>query len=186
MEASSVASFSKLALDLMHWGAPFSLVQRVLAAAQDEVEHAKICFERSATTGARGLALGRMRLPRRLKLHSLSRLVHEVALDGLFNESLSVEILAQAASDDPVLAGIGRQEQGHATLAWDILLWARRAHPRSARRGLKQALARLGRQRACFARLSKGAAMSRVSEEFYVEAFRQTQLETCLKLRSLD
>ena len=128
-EHASIASFARLALDLIALGAPAALVADAHRAALDEIEHAELAY------GIAGHLLGRAVGP--APLHTpvspavtLASLARESFRDGCYGESVAV-MLAHAAHDvttDTTLraayARIAEDEQRHAELAYRIVAWA--------------------------------------------------------------
>jgi len=111
-EARSIDAFFAVARDLEHLGAPDSLVQRALSAAQDEQRHAEIAADRAGGT----------ELPQRCPLPpvpSRDRFVQQTVLEGCIGEAFAAAVLAEEGE-----AEIARDEAEHAKLAWDIVAWA--------------------------------------------------------------
>ncbi|EDM76271.1 hypothetical protein PPSIR1_07762 [Plesiocystis pacifica SIR-1] len=149
VEHASVASFARSGLELMALGAPPRLVQRALAAAGDEVEHARLCFELAARDGAVAqpgpLPLGRGQ-PRVDPVDVALRLFEE----GCIGETVAAAEAGVAAQlvDDPAareaLETVAADERRHAALAWDSLAWLLREGVRdgASRARLRAALER--------------------------------------------
>jgi hypothetical protein len=129
-EHASIATFHRVALELLALGAPASLIIRVQAAASDEVRHARLCF--GLASGYAGKALG----PGRLDLTelSLSKTLKEVAVaavaEGCMAEALAAQlagVMLEQATDpavQQVLKVIVADECRHAELAWETVHWA--------------------------------------------------------------
>jgi hypothetical protein len=128
-EHASVASFAKLALDLLRHGAPPELLEATHRAAIDEIDHARRSFELAARfDGGAPRGPGPLAVPELLgvSLHDLAR---ETLRDGCVGETLAAARAAREhdTSDDVVeretLAVIARDEESHAELAFRILAW---------------------------------------------------------------
>ena len=135
-EAASVPAFLLLAQELMLLGAPMSLVDAALDAAEDEIRHAQSCAAiASQLCGA--LVVPRIPVtPRRKPLgraDSLIRLAVESWLDGCLNEGGASARAAEAAysAEKPsmrnVLSGVATDEARHAKLGWEVLQFAMQA-----------------------------------------------------------
>ncbi len=130
-EWASVPAFLRLAAELHALGAPGSLVGRALQAARDEIRHVGDCLT---------LAGGRVQLgplpmmaPRTQRRREwLSLIAEESELDGVIGEGSAargLEELASSCRNDHVarrLARMAGEENAHATLAKDVVSWARR------------------------------------------------------------
>jgi hypothetical protein len=82
-EHASIASFARLALDLMAFGAPPDLIEDAHRAALDEIRHARICF------GLAGGKEGPGPLVTPPGVTSLAELVRETIREGCVNETLA-------------------------------------------------------------------------------------------------
>jgi hypothetical protein len=132
MEHAAIASLGRFALELMAFGADPGLLTAALRAAQDEVQHAKLCFGLARAFGHRPVepsvfAFGDATVP---LAKTLAELAERTAIEGAVEETLGVMALGDelAHSDDPaerrVLRKIIMDEQRHALLAWRVLAWA--------------------------------------------------------------
>ena len=147
-EHASIAAFSKVALELLALGAPPALVAGCQRAALQEVRHAQLCFAVASAYAGRPLAPGP--LPEALSgdAPDLARLARESLLDGCVGEGLTAETarLGAESARDPevarVLRVLGRDEAGHAALAWAIVEWAVERGGEALRRALVDALRR--------------------------------------------
>lgn len=149
-EYASVASFAELALQLMAFGAPATLVARCHRAALDEIGHAAT----ADALGGRAVApfapvphlLGR-RIGQRCRTRraQVVRLALDSYRDGWLNEGLAaarLEVRAATATDPDERAALERvaaDERGHADLARDIVLWCFDLQPRGVGRALARA-----------------------------------------------
>jgi hypothetical protein len=132
-ECASVPAFLQLAAELLAHDAPDALVERALAAAEDEMRHAFLCADvASRYLGVRVVptlpdAPGR---PPLTGTAGLVRLATESWLDGCLGEGVAASRAARAAqlATDPAGQGARRtiacDEARHAELAWSILCWA--------------------------------------------------------------
>jgi len=132
-EHASVASFGRVALELMALGAPPDLLMATQAAAMDEIRHAKAFF--GLASQAAGLGPGAIPM-QAIEL----RTTPAAFLDALLREACVNETLAaaealaaaQACQDShvkAVLAEVARDESRHAALAWRTLRWLLEQHP---------------------------------------------------------
>ena len=133
MECASVPAFHQLAADLLEHGAPLSVVERALDAADDEMRHAILCASLASRHLGRVVrptlpaAEGR---PALVGLPGLARLATESWLDGCLAEGFAAAHAAAAAaqaSDPEARAAqclIARDEARHAELAWSVLAFA--------------------------------------------------------------
>jgi len=129
MEHASVASFGRVALELLRHGAPADLVARCHEAALDEVRHAQLANGLVAAMTGAPEGPGALPLPPMLPLATdLADIAAAVVREGCIGETLaSVEAAARlrhargAAAD--VLATIVDDEARHAALAWATLRW---------------------------------------------------------------
>ena len=143
-EHASVASFSKLALELIAFGAPADLVSGALRAALDEVDHASTGFALAAAYGGSARAPNAFDAVREAPLAlSLVELVDAAIREGCVGETIASFVVAaeeEAARDSAVssaLARIADDEARHAELSWRIVAWALSAgdaHVRDAAR----------------------------------------------------
>jgi len=128
MEHASIASFARLALDLMAHGAPARLLEGVAAAMADEVRHAQAAY--ALASGADGaVGPGPLAVPTPA-VPSLVELATATVRDGVVNESLAAAVAAArlASATDPAVVAALRavvdDEARHAALAWQIVAWA--------------------------------------------------------------
>ena len=129
-EHASVAAFSKVALDLMRFGAPPELLARTHQAAIDEVRHAQLGFALASAFAQEPVGAGVYPLERLPLAQDLIQLALEAALEGCIGETLA-SMLAHEGSEratDPALKGVLRtiasDEQQHSLLAWSTVRWA--------------------------------------------------------------
>lgn len=145
-EHASVASFARVALELMAHGAPPALIAAAHRAARDEVEHARLCFALASrfageTTGPGPLPLGDS-VP---LTPSLAALAAATVAEGCIGETLAVAVARaqlEAATDPEVsaaLATIVEDESRHAELAWSTVAWAIRVGGPEVREAVEHA-----------------------------------------------
>jgi hypothetical protein len=135
MECASVPAFHQLAAELLEHGAPLSLVERALDAADDEMQHAALCARLASRHLGRvvqpTLPPGEARPPLP-GLPGLVRLATESWLDGCLSEGFAAAHATSAAaqaSDAQARAAqrrIARDETRHAELGWSVLEFAAR------------------------------------------------------------
>jgi hypothetical protein len=141
LEAASVVAFLTLKAELEAHGAPGRLVRRVVAAARDEVRHAR-------TMTALALRFGGRPGPRRIRLQpvrSLEAIARENLKEGCVTETWGALVghhqaaTARLPGIRRAFTGIARDELRHAALSWDLQSWfATRLSP-AARRGIQSA-----------------------------------------------
>ncbi len=130
-EHAAVAAFSRLALELLAFGAPAELVVRTTEAATEEVHHALLGFQLASAyaghpVGPEGFPLGET-LP---LTRDLATFAAATVKEGCIGETLTTLLALSALADttDPAvratLERITDDEQGHARLAWATVRWA--------------------------------------------------------------
>ncbi|NUO48457.1 MAG: ferritin-like domain-containing protein [Polyangiaceae bacterium] len=133
-EHASVASFSKLSLELMAFGAPSELVRAAHEAALDEIRHAELGF--ALASAYAGEALSPTALPEAAKLSlasDLASLAAAAVKEGCVGETLAALVASaqhDVATDNAVRSALEvvRADEGrHAELAWKLVAWALRA-----------------------------------------------------------
>jgi len=135
-ECASIPAFLQLARELLAHGAPESLVEQTLTAAEDEIVHAKLCADMASRyLRARvwpTLPQGVEQAAPRGGSNTI-RLATESWLDGCLAEGAAAARAARAArlACDPVAKvvqqNIARDEARHAELGWNILKWTMRS-----------------------------------------------------------
>jgi hypothetical protein len=130
MECISITAFIQLALELMAASAPESLIQRALAAAEDELRHTVQCKAIAERLGRADVSCVLPEVsvrPFDSRQALLERLAVESYEDGCVGEGIAARQLAHGArlaADSGIahtLRAIACDEAGHARLAWDIL-----------------------------------------------------------------
>lgn len=129
-EHASVGSFARVALELLHLGAPAALLAEVQAAGADEVRHARLAFGLASRFAGTTLGPGPLPLTDLRLTGDLAAFAAATVREGCIAETLSALMVGEAAehSDDAeeraVLAVLARDETKHAQLAWQIVRWA--------------------------------------------------------------
>lgn len=147
-EHASVASFSRLALELMALGAPTELLGDVQRAALDEVRHAEACWELARHFGGRRMGPGAFPFAAPISVQvTHAELAYAAAREGCLGETLGAHLAAVAAelATEPhvrrVLESIASEEAGHAVLSFRIVAWALAAGGAAARAAVERAFA---------------------------------------------
>ena len=141
-----MASFGELALRLIAVGAPVELVEACHRAALDEIRHARqedALARRDrghfgAVPGLLGRRIGGLSRSRRAQVR---RIAVESFVDGWRNEGAAAADLRRRADDATgqersTLLAMAADEQGHAELARDIVLWCFEEEPEAVGRAL--------------------------------------------------
>lgn len=138
MEHASIASFSRLALELMAVGAPAELVERAHHAALDEARHARICFEQAQRHAGAEIGPGALPLDGLTLANDLEELAVATVIDGCVGETLAAALLRERAAccTDPALSAVlermAEDEAEHAAFAYAIVGWAITSAPQIA------------------------------------------------------
>jgi hypothetical protein len=135
-EHASVASFARFVLQLMQLGAPPDLLERAIQAMDDEVRHARLCF------GIANKLLDASRQPGPFVANICEAfasdpgdILNQTIRDACVAETLAVEYAREALAQARVapiaaaLTEIVADEDRHATLAWDFVVWLVSARP---------------------------------------------------------
>jgi hypothetical protein len=136
MEHASVAAFARFTLQLLSLGAPASLVQRAGNAMQDEMRHARACFELARGYSSSDVGPGPLLMDGALAESDLGSIVVNTVLEGCIGETVAAleaaEALAHCEDDQAraVLERITAEESQHAELAWAFVEWALASGPR--------------------------------------------------------
>ncbi len=129
LEHASVASFGRVALELLRHGAPADLVARCHEAALDEVRHAQLAFGLASALGDGPVRPGPLPLGGAVTLSStLADLAETLVREGCIGETLAaLEAAARLRGAEgavgDALATIADDEGRHASLAWATLRW---------------------------------------------------------------
>jgi len=130
-EHASVASFSRVSLELMAVGAPPSLVEGVHSAALDEIRHARTAFGLAKLFGHPDAGPGPFPVPSSLEISTdLPDVIARTFREGCVSETVAAALarhrLSQVARDGPEAAALGvvvADEARHAALSWRIVAW---------------------------------------------------------------
>ncbi|MFY0540528.1 ferritin-like domain-containing protein [Nannocystis pusilla] len=130
-EHASVASFGKLALELLAFGAPAELLRATYEAALDEVRHAQLGFALASHYLGAPIGPGPLAEARAFAgATSLAELAEAAVREGCFGETLAATVAAAqlAGASDPAvrsaLTTIAEEESRHAELAFKVVAWA--------------------------------------------------------------
>jgi hypothetical protein len=129
MEHASVASFQRVALELMGLGAPPELVAGCQQAGLDEVAHARACWGLARAYGAVDAGPGPLDLSGFALRTDRREILAALIAEACVGETLSAaEVRAGAdAAQDPALRAllgqVATDEEAHAALAWRTLGW---------------------------------------------------------------
>ena len=123
LEAASVIAFIQLAKQLKGWGAPVSLIEKCLSAAQDEVRHAQLLSLVAKRYG--------QRIPSLVLTDSaedmLTVAIHNACEGCVFETWSALEAVLKSQRAEPSLrqmyATIAEDETKHAQLSWEIHAW---------------------------------------------------------------
>lgn len=134
LEAASIPAFIYLARELDHHGAPRGLARAALAAARDEIRHARVMRQIAERCGATVPAVD-VALPTD---RSLEQLAIENAIEGCVRETWGAVLAlwqahrAQTAELRAIYKEIADDEARHAALGWAIDAWVRTRLPADA------------------------------------------------------
>lgn len=128
-EHASVASFTRMVLELLSLGAPAELVGETLRAAEDERRHAIVAFTLASHYGRVELAPGPLDIRDAFSASSAAAIAERLAGEGCVAETVSALLIGEAAdrAEDPAvrehLSRVAEEESAHALLAWKTLAW---------------------------------------------------------------
>jgi len=129
-EHASVASFSRLVLELMALGAPTALLSEAHQAALDEIRHAETCWAFAGSLGL-NVEVGAFPFAESLQFDlTLEALAATTVRDGCVAETLGALLLAAAAKAAPetdvrcALEQMASEEAGHAVFSYRVVAWA--------------------------------------------------------------
>lgn len=125
LEAASVTAFEVLAAELTHYGAPLDLIERMHAAAREEIVHAR------ETTALARLLGAEPELPQieARPIRTLEEIALDNAIEGCVRETFGAAVgcyQADQARDTRIaelMHQLAADEIGHAALAFDLHLW---------------------------------------------------------------
>jgi len=126
-EYASIASFARLTLQLMAFGAPHRLIEASQQASLDEHRHSRFCFAEAARHAGRGVEPGPLDIGQASALTSFEEFMRLNLIEGCVGETLAGLRMAEQArlASNPELARalteISEDETRHAELAFEIL-----------------------------------------------------------------
>lgn len=148
LEHASVASFSRLSLELLAFGAPAELIELSHRAALDEVRHAQLCFALASAYAETEIAPAALPIDSHVTLaRDLPALVTSAIVEGCVGETLAAILASEQRerASDPavkrVLSMIAEDEARHAELSWRIVAWALRIGGSNVRKAAADAFA---------------------------------------------
>ncbi len=130
VEHASVAAFARLTLELLALGAPPNLVRESQDSANDEIEHAKLCFGVATKFSGRKVGPGSLSIEGALGKVNLLGVARAAFEEGCMGETLAALIAAEQArvATDPeirrALEKIAEDESRHAAFSWKVVRWA--------------------------------------------------------------
>jgi hypothetical protein len=140
MEHASVASFARFSLQLLQLGAPAELVAAAAAAMQDEIRHARACFELARRHTTEDVGPGPLVVDGALDQMDPASIVLAAVREGCMGETVAAIEASEAlshcedAAARAVLERIAIEEGQHAELAWRFVAWALETRPELAPR----------------------------------------------------
>ena len=144
-EHASVASFARVVMELMQLAAPADLVDRTLAAGQEEVRHAQMALSLARGWSSEDFHLGPLDglefAP--ITLMDLARQTVFEAIEGETPAALAAVVALRFAKDEGVrefLQVVASEERRHAELAWATVAWAIQAGKTSVQQAALEAL----------------------------------------------
>ena len=132
-EAASVPAFLALGRDLVRARAPRALMRRAVAAAREEVHHARLCEDLASRSAGVSLAThlpSTPVAPAEDRTALFTRLALESWHDGCVGEAVAArraELAFEGCRDERTRVALGhiaRDETRHAELAWSVLAFA--------------------------------------------------------------
>lgn len=147
MEHASIAAFARFALQLMHVGAPHSLLVAAQQAMLDETNHAQVCFDIASRVLGHAVGAGKLPMDHALAENELENIVRLVVREGCIGETMAAMEASEAAAmaTEPTIKAALEQIQGdekrHAELAWRFVQWALQEDAQSPRPTLSAVVA---------------------------------------------
>lgn len=135
MEHASVAAFARFSLQLLQLGAPAELVASTAVAMQDEIRHARACFELARRHSSEDVGPGPLAIEGALERIDPTAIVLDALREGCIGETVAAIEASEALQhcEDPaaraVLERIAVEEGQHAELAWRFVAWALEKSP---------------------------------------------------------
>lgn len=145
-EYASIASFARLTLQLMAFGAPARLVQASQQASLDEHRHAQFCFAEATRHAGRRVEPGPLDIGQASASISFEEFMLLNLIEGCVGETLAGLRLAEQArlAANPelarALAEISEDETRHAELAFEILRFGLEANRPATLAALRRVL----------------------------------------------
>ncbi len=146
-EHASVASFARLALELLAVGAPGELVRDAQRAMGDEIRHAELCFALAGAYAGAPVGPGPLSFAGALGRVTLAEIAAAAVREGCVGETLAALAAADArdAAEDPAvraaLTTLAADEAEHAAMAWRLVAWAHRSGDAEVREAIAAAFA---------------------------------------------
>jgi hypothetical protein len=147
MEHASVAAFARFTLQLLGLGAPAELVAGAARAMQDEIRHARACFELARRYSDRDVGPAALELDNALGDSDLCSVVLGTLREGCIGETIAAIEAREALlhCEDPdtcaLLRQIAAEEAQHAELAWRFVAWGLEVGPASLRESVRSLFA---------------------------------------------
>ncbi len=145
-EYASIASFARLTLQLMAFGAPAELIEASQQASLDEHRHAQLCFAEAARHAGRRAEPGPLDMGRACDTPDFESFMFLNLVEGCVGETLAALRVAEQArrAESPALARtlteISEDEARHAELAFAILRFGLTLDRRSTLAALRRVL----------------------------------------------
>jgi hypothetical protein len=146
-EHASVASFARLALELLAVGAPPELLRDAQQAMGDEIRHAERCFALASAYAGSPMGPGPLPFDGALPRASLEEMAAAAVREGCIGETIAAIAAAEArdlARDPAVRAAldvIATDEAEHAAMSWRLCAWAYRTGGADVRAAIANAFA---------------------------------------------
>ena len=135
-EHASIASFSRLTMQLMSIGAPPALISSSIRAQGDELSHAKACLHVVSLLSGTAYGFDSLEIAGHTTKEPTKRQVlMDSIIEGCVNETLAAAEAAYLAENAvhpkirKVLAAIAKDEEQHAALGWGIVAWILKEDP---------------------------------------------------------
>lgn len=141
LECAAITAFERLASELAHHGAPASLIERAMRAADDERRHTAVMCDLARRHGVEVTPVAPpVEAPR-----PLLAVARENAVEGCVRETYAALLAgwqSKRATDPHVArayASIADDETRHAQLSWDVSAWIESRLRESGRARLREA-----------------------------------------------
>ncbi len=146
-EHASIASFARLALELLAVAAPGELVRDAQRAMGDEIRHAELCFALAGAYAGAPVGPGPLPCAGALARVTLAEVAAAAVREGCVGETVAALAAADArdAAEDPAvrdaLTLLAADEAEHAAMAWRLVAWAFRDGDAEVREAIAAAFA---------------------------------------------